>query len=110
MERVIKKILTVVGSKLLVNNWKLSEFEILIGPSIQQCCFEVDENIIDKLKIDFLIKNVNGKFSVSLQLLAKKELIQVGFSGNSIMADNQCSCCNEKRFYSTGETRKIMEE
>ena len=95
-----KKILSVVGSKLLDNNWPLSEFEILIGPSIQQCCFEVDENIIDKFEIDFLIKNINGKFSVSLQLSAKKELIQIGFNGENIMIDNQCSCCDKKKFYS----------
>lgn len=95
-----KKILSVVGSKLSVNNWELSEFEILIGPSIQQCCFEVDQDIIDKFEIDFLIKNISGKYSVNLQLLAKKELIRIGFSSKNIMVDNQCSCCNEKKFYS----------
>tara|TARA_B100000686_G_C16487356_1_gene810313 strand:- start:192 stop:884 length:693 start_codon:yes stop_codon:yes gene_type:complete len=95
-----KKILSAVGSKLLNNNWQLSEFEILIGPSIQQCCFEVDENIIDKFEVDFFIKNTNGKFSVSLQLSAKKELLQIGFNGKNIMIDNQCSCCNKQKFYS----------
>ncbi len=95
-----KKIISVVGSKLIDNNWELSEFEILIGPSIQQCCFEVDENIIDKFEIDFLIKNINGKFSVNLQLLAKKELIQIGFNGKNIMIDNQCSCCDKQKFFS----------
>ena len=95
-----KKILSTTGSKLLANNWELSEFEILIGPSIQQCCFEVDANIIDRFEKDFLIKNKNGKFSVSLQLSAKKELIRIGFNGENIMIDNQCSCCNEQKFYS----------
>jgi len=95
-----KKILSAVGSKLLNNNWQLSEFEILIGPSIQQCCFEVDENIIDKFEVAFFIKNTNGKFSVNLQLSAKKELLQIGFNGKNIMIDNQCSCCNKQKFYS----------
>ena len=97
---VSKKILSITGAKLLAKNWKLSEFEILIGPSIQQCCFEVDENIIDRFEKDFLIRNINGKFFVSLQLSAKKELTRIGFSDENIMIDNQCSCCNEKKFYS----------
>ena len=97
---LVKGIISVVGTKLLENNLNLSEFQILIGPSIHSCCFEVDHNIIHNFEQDFLIKKLNDKYSISLQLLVKKQLFDIGFIEENIILDNQCTSCNDKKFYS----------
>ena len=43
---LVDQIIMSTGQLLLSNKYKLEEFEVLIGPSIQSCCFEVQSDVV----------------------------------------------------------------
>lgn len=80
-----------------------------IGPSIGQCCFEVDREIADKFQnaynrikdLNLLITNYeNNKSRINLWELNKWQLIESGIPEQSISVANLCTACNDKLFYS----------
>ena len=60
----------------LIKNEKiaLENIDVFIGPSIQACCFEIGNDIIDSFDIKFIKQNIGSKYFVNLQGIAKKKL------------------------------------
>ena len=51
---------------IIENGYRLTDFEIIIGPSIQKCCFEVRDDIVQSFKGEFVIQtDENGKYKVA---------------------------------------------
>ena len=72
---LVDGILEESAALLLKNGYKLSDFEIVIGPSIQKCCFEVRDDIIKKFKSEFVMRtNQDGVYKVDLQKYAFREI------------------------------------
>lgn len=82
-----------------------------IGPSIGRCCFEVDEDVMQKFS---LIKDINidnaskklsdGKYSIDLQNVNRQILISAGVNENNIHVANICTCCNSDILFSHRQT------
>ena len=79
---------------------RLDEIDIYIGPSIQKCCFEVSEDIIDKFPLWSIRPKRSGKFMVNLQKIAFEDLRSIGFSKKRIKINSDCSFCKESNYYS----------
>lgn len=84
-----------------------------IGPSIGQCCFEVDENTAEEFKAlpDSVISGCINKrqdisdpslfkYDINLQEINKNELIQAGIPENNIKFADICTKCNKDLFFS----------
>ena len=55
--------------------FRLTNFDIFIGPSIQKCCFEVSDDVVNRFPSKYVKKKkVTGKFMVDLQKIAFEEL------------------------------------
>lgn len=78
----------------------LSNFDILIGPSIQKCCFEVGDDVINQFDPNFIEKKWTGKFQIDLQKLALHQLVQNGFKREKITTLTDCTYCDAEKYHS----------
>ncbi|WP_129689201.1 peptidoglycan editing factor PgeF [Gottfriedia acidiceleris] len=101
-------------------NLKLKNIQVAIGPSIGDCCYEVDDFVMNKLNEAFEHKipnNIlttlhNGKFKLNLKEANKQLLIKSGISEENIIMTNYCTSCNPNIFFSHrrdgGKTGRMM--
>jgi len=85
---------------IIKNNYSLKDFEVIVGPSIQKCCFEVKSDVVDKFNKKFVMKKNNGGFLVDLQGNALSELHNFGFKKQNITIETECTFCNSDYFLS----------
>ncbi len=77
-----------------------------IGPSIGQCCYEVDEKVIGPMKKEFnylnrfSIQKKENKWHIDLQLINREQLIETGLMQDNINMVNLCTSCHSDLFYS----------
>lgn len=89
------------SAKCIKENEKaLSDFDVLIGPSIQNCCFEVSDDVIDQFDSRFVEKKEDGKYRIDLQKMALSQLVKSGFQSEKITILNECTFCNEDKYHS----------
>ena len=87
-------------STLLKKKFNLIDFEIIIGPSIQACCFEVRKDVLDQFDSQFVTPKGDGHFQIDLQQLALNELSQLGYDNRKIHIMPDCTFCLESQYYS----------
>lgn len=78
-------------------NCKCENIEVILGPSIQKCCYEVSQEMADIVKTSFgeeFVKNRN----IDLQSINKKQLNQLGIY--NITISNTCTKCSKEPFFS----------
>lgn len=78
-----------------------------IGPSIMQCCYEVDTPVFEAFKSikylkteDIFVDKGNGKYMLSLQNANKQILIAAGIKEENIDVSDLCTCCHSNIFHS----------
>lgn len=107
----------------MVEAWKKegidpAGIEVIIGPSIGECCYEVDEKVISevrKLSLDDerIFRQLHqGKYMLNLKLLNKRLLIQAGVRETNIVLSSWCTSCSTSTFFShrkeRGKTGRMM--
>ena len=98
---LVNGILESTSQLIIENGYKLDDFEIFIGPSIQKCCFEIRDDIVEKFKIECVTPTQeNGKYKVDLQYQARREMIQIGFKKNQIKVSTDCTYCSQEKYFS----------
>ncbi|MBI5043021.1 MAG: peptidoglycan editing factor PgeF [Nitrospirae bacterium] len=77
-----------------------------IGPAIGQCCYEVDEKVIEPMKKEFdylnkfSIQKKENKWHIDLQLINREQLIETGVKQENINIVSLCTSCHSDLFYS----------
>tara|TARA_B100000767_G_scaffold32945_1_gene28127 strand:+ start:1202 stop:1891 length:690 start_codon:yes stop_codon:yes gene_type:complete len=104
---LVDQIIMSTGQLLLSNKYKLEEFEVLIGPSIQSCCFEVQSDVVSLFDVKFVEKKINKSFKVDLQHNAKSDLCVAGFLEKNIEVVSICTFCNSDTYFSYRKDNKI---
>ena len=97
---LVNGILSKSAFTLTEKKYNLMEFEILIGPSIQSCCFEVSNDVVDQFDRRFIIPKSDEKYQVDLQQSAYNSLSQLGFDINKITIMNDCTFCLDSMYHS----------
>lgn len=93
-----QKIAEVTAKKMIDElNCKCDNIEVVLGPSIQKCCYEVNQEMADIVKTSFGEEFVNGR-NIDLQNINKKQLNQLGIS--NITISNTCTKCSNEPFFS----------
>jgi hypothetical protein len=77
---------------------------IAIGPSIRQCSYEVDRDVMVEIRKatgrgDYCISK-GGKYFIDLSSANKVQAISVGVPEENIWQSDECTFCNPDRFYS----------
>ncbi len=76
---------------------KACDIEVELGPSIQVCCYEVNEEMQSFVKNNFGEKFCKGK-NINLQEINKKILNDLGV--NNITSSNHCTKCGDEKYFS----------
>ncbi len=96
-------------ARVMVNEFGCDPENILcgIGPNISQCCYEVDDPVIDEVKkLEFLnfescyYEKENGKYMLDLKEVNRQILIHSGIKPENIDISDLCTCCNAEVFHS----------
>ncbi len=81
-------------------NENVTDFYVLIGPSIQPCCFEIMDDVLEFFNPKFYSRKIKNKYRVDLQAWVVYQLIEFGFSEQKINNINKCTFCLEDLYYS----------
>lgn len=76
-----------------------------IGPSIGQCCYEVDDPVIDRLRQEFtnwqdFIVPHNGRWRLDLWEVNRRQLLDAGARDSNMIISGVCTACNTELYYS----------
>ena len=88
------------GKGIVHCNENASDFYVLIGPSIQSCCFEIMDDVLDSFDSRFYISTKKNKYRVDLQAWTVYQLIKIGFSKEKINNINKCTFCLNDFYHS----------
>ncbi len=83
---------------LLARNPQL-DLQAWLGPHIQACCFEVQEDVASQFLPDCILHK-NGKTFVDLNAEIKRQLIKAGVPSINIYAPDYCTCGDKENFFS----------
>jgi YfiH family protein len=74
---------------------------VSMGPGIKQCHFEISKDILDKFNTcpEFIERREN-KYVVNLKGIIKKQLTEIGIKNENIDNNNDCTFCNEEKYFS----------
>ncbi|KZE65795.1 hypothetical protein AWM68_05290 [Fictibacillus phosphorivorans] len=101
-------------------NVDVKTIQVAIGPSIGECCYEVDDRVINEVKAalngtddcQIYKKNDNGKFQLNLKKLNESLLMHAGVLQENIIISEQCTSCENDIFFShrkdKGKTGRMM--
>ncbi len=70
-----------------------------LGPHIQACCFEVQEDVAAQFPPSCIIRK-DGKIFIDLNTEIKRQLVQAGVDAQNIHAPYYCTCGNSENFFS----------
>lgn len=114
-----------IGGKM-VRKWvdeeklNVDQIQVVIGPSISDCCYEVDDFVKSKLDDVFnnripngiITETKYGKYSLNLKEANKQLLLKNGIREENILVTTYCTSCNPNTFFSHrkdgGKTGRMM--
>ncbi len=90
----------------MINRFSVSADDILIaiGPSIRACCYEVGQEVAEKISLvaesgEYIIKT-KDKLFVDLARANIAQALLMGVPEKNIWDSGECTCCQQHRFYS----------
>ncbi len=91
--------------KIIALGIKSKEILIAIGPHIKVCCYEVGEEVIEKLKINFenfekFLLFKNGKVFLDLEKLNYYQALELSVPLENIWISKECTCCLNEFYWS----------
>ncbi|MDQ0190983.1 peptidoglycan editing factor PgeF [Alicyclobacillus cycloheptanicus] len=94
------------------------DVEVWLGPSIRQCCYEVDDRVADPVRAGFgtapLLTRFGkpGKYLLSLQTCIQADLRQAGVPESQIHDTGVCTACHPEALFSHraehGKTGRLL--
>lgn len=101
------------GASEMVHAWERNlkipshDIHVVIGPSIRQCCYEVDQRVMSHVQslegVDagkFSLQMASGRFMLDLQGLNKAILMTAGILDENIHISQFCTSCRTDHFFS----------
>ncbi len=83
-------------------NSKKENIEVILGPSIQKCCYEVSEDLANIVKTSFG-KTFVDKRNIDLQGINRQQIEALGV--RNITISNICTKCSRKPYFSYRQDR-----
>lgn len=78
----------------------LKNIRVLIGPSINSCCFYVKNDILDLFDKSYIVKENGKSFSIDLRRIAIDQMINNGIQFDNITSIDRCTHCYKNRYHS----------
>lgn len=97
---IAKKIVTNTIQEMVKIGSRVKDIIALMGPSIQQCCFEIGPEVAEKFPEVFLTKGKLDRSYLDLQGVVQSELINLGIKERQIILMSECTSCQDGIFHS----------
>ena len=86
-----------------INNIKLNgesatDNYVFIGPSIQKCCFKIQNDVLGKFDSTFVSGLDETYYKVDLQNWALSQLLKLKINKDKVLISNNCTYCFEKKY------------
>jgi len=78
---------------------KREDIHVILGPSIQKCCYEVSDEMAQTVKVNFGDTFLNERH-IDLQGINIKQLLDLGLLSDNIKVSNICTKCSNEKYYS----------
>ncbi len=95
-----KKIVTNTIHEMVSIGSRIKDIKVLMGPSIQQCCFEIGPEVAEKFPGVFLTNGELDRSYLDLQGVVQAELIDLGIKEKQIIFLSECTSCHPGMFHS----------
>lgn len=89
----------VINSMIQEYNSNPKDIKVILGPSIQKCCYEVSMEMVDIVVQNFGEEFVHER-NIDLQGINKKQLLDMGLDEKNIGISEICTKCNGKDYFS----------
>jgi YfiH family protein len=88
--------------EVMVRDFKCDprDIEVIIGPYIKACHFEVEKIIDEFLPFPSSIHRENDKLTIDLGQINKEQLMAVGIAEDRIVISDECTYCLSEKYYS----------
>jgi len=81
------------------------DIEVVMGPSIEKCCYEVSQELANQTATLFGEEYVNER-NIDLQGINKKQLIEMGVKDTNITTEQICTKCSSEPYFSYRKDKK----
>ncbi len=95
-----KKIVTNTIQEMVKFGSRIKDIKVLMGPSIQQCCFEIGPEVAEKFPEAFLTNGKADRLYLDLQGVVQAELIDLGIKEKQIIILSECTSCHPEMYHS----------
>jgi len=102
-----KKIVTNTIQEMIGIGSRVKDIKVLMGPSIQQCCFEIGPEVAEKFPEVFLTIGNSDRSYLDLQGVVGAELADLGIQEKQINLMSECTSCNAGKYHSYRKNGKI---
>jgi len=100
---IVSKTLTLMATRF---GSMRSDLRVSIGPSAGPCCYEVDDPVLDRLRMglpdwESVVCDYKGhRARLDLKALIRRQVEGEGVSAPSVSSVNLCTICHDQLFYS----------
>jgi len=100
---IVSKTLTLMATRFGSTR---SDLRVSIGPSAGPCCYEVDDPVLDQLRMglpdwESVVRDYQGhKARLDLKALIRRQVEGEGVPVPSVSSVNLCTICHDQLFYS----------
>jgi len=108
----VKRLGQKMVEKILDSGGKKEDILVAIGPSIGQCCYDIDDEryyeFLEEFEVfaDRIFHRHKGKLHLNLALLNYLQLREIGLPEENIDHFPFCTSCDKKRFFSFRRDKK----
>jgi len=84
-------------------NSKAEDIFVSVGASIQSCCYEVGEEIVQEAKglnLEYAIIKRDNSYFLDISAILKRQLQNENILQNNIEFSDECSCCCDDKYFS----------
>ena len=85
-------------NKIKLNGEIASDNYVFIGPSIQQCCFKIQNDVLGQFDSNFVSRIDEKHYKVDLQNWAMSKLLKFKINKNKVFISNNCTYCLEEKY------------
>jgi YfiH family protein len=82
---------------------ELGDILVVLGPSIQSCCYEVGEKIAEEVTLGgfgYAVVNREARFYLEVNAIIKKQLEEMGIKKEQLEDLDICNACGHEEFFS----------
>ncbi|MFA6416726.1 MAG: peptidoglycan editing factor PgeF [Patescibacteria group bacterium] len=85
----------------LIDNFNCSpdDIKILIGPHIQKCHFEIQDDVASQFDPKYIMEN-DGKKYINLAASVQDQLLKTGLNEKNINTSSECTFCLKDKYFS----------